>query len=91
MTHSNKAKKTSNSNPENTTKKSTRRGRPSSYTLNVPVNRQTLSILQTCVTLGHATSPNVVAGKLLNRAAEELREVLSQQISNNLFNKQTEA
>lgn len=57
------------------------RGRPS-YTLNVPVNRQTLSILETCVTLGQATSTEAVAAKLLARAAEELKHQISQQVSN---------
>ncbi len=66
--------------------KAGRRGRPS-QTITVPVNRQTLSILETCVTLGQATSISAVAAKLLSRAAEELKESIAQQVSNNFLAK----
>ncbi len=66
--------------------KTGRRGRPS-QTIVVPVNRQTLSILETCVTLGQATSISAVAAKLLARAAEELKESIAQQVSNNFLSK----
>lgn len=66
--------------------KMSRRGRPS-HTITVPVNRQTLSILETCVTLGQATSPSAVAAKLLARAAEELKQSIAQQVSNNFLGK----
>lgn len=66
--------------------KVSRRGRPSQV-LTVPVNRQTLSILETCVTLGQATSTSAVAAKLLARAAEDLKNSIAQQVSNNFLGK----
>lgn len=57
-----------------------RRGR-SSLSITVPINNSTKSILETCVTLGQATSAEAVAAKLIARAAEELRETMSAQIS----------
>lgn len=57
-----------------------RRGR-SSLTISVPITRQTQSLLETCVTLGQATSSEAVAAKLLARAAEDLRQNMTAQIS----------
>ena len=65
--------------PENEAPKK-RRGR-SSLTISVPVNQQTLALLNTCVTLKQATSAEAVAAKLLNKAADELRESMTAQIS----------
>jgi hypothetical protein len=61
-----------------------RRGR-SSLTINVPVNRQTLSLLETCVTLGQATSTEAVAAKLLARAADDLKTSMAEQIAGNFL------
>jgi hypothetical protein len=61
-------------------KEASHRGRPS-QSITVPVNRQTMSILETCVTLGQATSIPAVAAKLLSRAAEDLKDSMAQQVS----------
>ncbi|OYT70201.1 MAG: hypothetical protein CFK52_11775 [Chloracidobacterium sp. CP2_5A] len=60
-----------------------RRGRVA-QSITIPVSRQTLAVLETYVMLGQATSASAVAGKLLARAAEDLRETLARQLSNNL-------
>ncbi len=57
-----------------------RRGR-SSLTVNVPINQSTQKILETCVTLGQATSAEAVAAKLLAKAADDLRTSMTAQIS----------
>lgn len=72
---------------EKSSLKASRRGRPS-HVISVPVNRQTLSILETCVTLGQATSTSAVAAKLLARAAEDLKNSIAQQVSNNFLGKE---
>lgn len=72
---------------EKASSKVSRRGRPS-HVISVPVNRQTLSILETCVTLGQATSTSAVAAKLLARAAEDLKNSIAQQVSNNFLGKE---
>ncbi len=61
-----------------------RRGR-SSLTITVPVNRQTLSLLETCVTLKQATSTEAVAAKLLARAADDLQAAMAEQIAGNFL------
>lgn len=57
-----------------------RRGR-SSLTVTVPINQSTQKILETCVTLGQATSAEAVAAKLLSKAADDLRTSMAAQIS----------
>ena len=57
-----------------------RRGR-SSLTVTVPINQSVQKILETCVTLGQATSSEAVAAKLLAKAADDLRTSMTAQIS----------
>jgi hypothetical protein len=56
--------------------------------ITVPVSRQTMAVHETYVMLGQATSASAVAGKLLARAAEDLRENLARQLSSNLGREQ---
>ncbi|MGQ9897029.1 MAG: hypothetical protein ACUVR8_05680 [Acidobacteriota bacterium] len=64
-----------------------RRGR-AVQSITIPVSRQTMAVLETYVMLGQATSASAVAGKLLARAAEDLRENLARQLSSNLGREQ---
>jgi len=64
-----------------------RRGRVA-QSITIPVSRQTMAVLETYVMLGQATSASAVAGKLLARAAEDLRENLARQLSSNLGREQ---
>lgn len=73
------AKKTNTPEPAEAVLKK-RRGR-SSLTVNVPINQSTQKILETCVTLGQATSAEAVAAKLLAKAADDLRVSMTAQIS----------
>lgn len=80
------AKKTTTPEAADATPKK-RRGR-SSLTVTVPVNQATLKLLETCVTLGQATSAEAVAAKLLAKAADELRTSMTAQISGTFSSKE---
>lgn len=64
-----------------------KRGR-SSLTIVVPITRSTLLLLEACVTLNQATSPEAVAAKLLARAADDLRTAMSTQLAGSFGSKE---